>query len=158
MKGAVTFAFAHLPFSLTVFLLPSPRSCGPAGVQFSVKADYGQHTVGRPEPGKALAYVLERFQDLPANAITPTVRVGLNGAWVGANRGLPYLVFSVDPGEHHLCASWQSPSEIHLKSVLLDHVLCPKRQSLLLRNRAAGRGGPLGRRRMEERFGSGEFG
>jgi len=111
MKGAVALAFA----ASSVFAhghsasKPPVTSCGPADVQFSVKADYGQHTVGRPEPGKALVYVIERFQDLPGNAITPTVRVGLNGAWVGANRGPSYLVFSVDPGEHHLCASWQSP-------------------------------------------------
>jgi hypothetical protein len=35
-----------------------------------------------------------------------TTRVGLDGAWVGANRGNSYFVFLVEPGKHHLCADW----------------------------------------------------
>jgi hypothetical protein len=43
------------------------------------------------------------------------VKVGLDGAWVGANHGTSYLSFPVEPGEHHLCAEWQlgeAPSSI----------------------------------------------
>jgi hypothetical protein len=39
---------------------------------------------------------------------TPTIRVGLNGNWVGANQGTSYISFTVDTGEQHLCANWQS--------------------------------------------------
>ncbi len=38
----------------------------------------------------------------------PTTRLGVDRKWVGANHGDSYFYVSVDPGEHHLCASWQS--------------------------------------------------
>lgn len=34
--------------------------------------------------------------------------VGVEGVWVGATRGDSSLYFAVAPGEHQLCASWQS--------------------------------------------------
>ena len=85
-----------------------PEACGPTQIQFSVKTDNSQHSVSNPEPGKALVYVIEEFQNTSRGILRPTVRVGLDGVWVGANRGASYLFFSVAPGEHHLCASWQS--------------------------------------------------
>lgn len=36
------------------------------------------------------------------------IRIGVDGAWIGASRGDSYLFFSTMPGEHHLCANWQS--------------------------------------------------
>jgi hypothetical protein len=33
--------------------------------------------------------------------------MGVDGKWVGATHGNSYMAFSVDPGEHHVCASWQ---------------------------------------------------
>jgi len=36
------------------------------------------------------------------------MRVGLDGAWVGANKGKSYFFFSVDPGDHQVCTNWQS--------------------------------------------------
>jgi hypothetical protein len=36
------------------------------------------------------------------------MRVGLDGNWVGANEGKSYFFFPVDPGEHNVCAEWQS--------------------------------------------------
>ena len=83
-------------------------SCGPPNVQFDVKKDNSQHSIGQPEAGKALVYVIEVFQRPPGEWGTPTIRVGLNGAWIGANRGTSYLFFSVEPGEYHLCTNWQS--------------------------------------------------
>jgi len=52
---------------------------------------------------------------------TPTIRVGLDGSWVGANRRASNLFFPVQPGEHHLCADWQSaydvqPSLVNLRA------------------------------------------
>ncbi len=38
----------------------------------------------------------------------PTMRVGLDGAWIGANKGKSYFFFSVDPGDHQVCTNWQS--------------------------------------------------
>jgi len=38
----------------------------------------------------------------------PTTRAGVDGEWVGVAEGFSYFIFSVYPGEHHLCASWQT--------------------------------------------------
>jgi len=36
------------------------------------------------------------------------MRVGLDGAWIGANDWKSYFFFPVDPGDHRLCTSQQS--------------------------------------------------
>ncbi|HWN74768.1 MAG TPA: hypothetical protein VNO13_03430 [Candidatus Udaeobacter sp.] len=87
---------------------PAPASCGPPEIKFDVKPDKSPHAIAQPEPGKALVYIFEEFEDTQGGFIIPTIRVGLNGAWVGATRGASFLSFSVAPGEHHLCANWQS--------------------------------------------------
>jgi hypothetical protein len=89
---------------------PAPTSCGPREVKFDIKSDKSPHALAQPEPGKALVYVFEEFEDTQGGFIVPTIRVGLNGTWVGATRGASFLSFSVAPGEHHLCANWQSSS------------------------------------------------
>jgi hypothetical protein len=84
--------------------------CGPDKIHFDVKTDRHQHTESLPKPGEALVYVFEQVKldgdELPVNLAT--VRVGLDGQWVGANHGRSYLSFAVDPGEHSICASWQT--------------------------------------------------
>jgi hypothetical protein len=83
-------------------------ACGSDNVKFSVKSIEGQPSAPQPEPGKALVYVVEQY-DRPRNELgKPTVRVGVDGSWVGANRSTSHLFFSVEPGEHHLCSDWQS--------------------------------------------------
>ena len=83
--------------------------CGPDQVNFDVKADKKQHPAPQAEPGKALVYV---FQDVEqsdgVNIGTVTTRVGLDGAWVGAIHGKSYFFFSAGPGNHRVCAAWQS--------------------------------------------------
>ena len=37
-----------------------------------------------------------------------TTKIGMDGAWIGANQGSSFFRFTADPGEHHLCTSWQS--------------------------------------------------
>jgi len=90
----------------------STNSCGPSEVTFHVKLDKSHHSIPQPDSGKALVVVIEVFEQTRWGYVTPTVRVGLDGKWIGANRGSSYFFFSVDPGEHHLCASWQSPDEL----------------------------------------------
>jgi|SRR5580700_9284853 hypothetical protein len=86
---------------------PATAACGPDDVKFNVKSSEGQPAAPQPETGEALVYVVEQY-DRPGNELgKPTVRVGLDGAWVGANRSTSYLYFSVEPGEHHLCSDWQ---------------------------------------------------
>lgn len=81
--------------------------CGSADAKFEVKTDSKQHPVAQPESGKALLYFIEDdtgFLGRPR----PTTRLGVDGNWAGANHGSSYFYVSVEPGEHHLCASWQS--------------------------------------------------
>src|SRR2546430_1529256 len=81
--------------------------CGSDNTKFDVKTDRSLHPLVKPEPGKALVYFLQDdsyFQSRPR----PTTRFGLDGNWVGATQANAYFYVSVDPGEHHLCADWQS--------------------------------------------------
>lgn len=86
---------------------PSPAACGPVNAKFDAEAIASAPAV-QPEPGKALVYVAEDFRKAPGELGNPTLRVGMDGAWVGATRSNSYLSFAVEPGDHHLCASWQS--------------------------------------------------
>jgi hypothetical protein len=88
--------------------------CGAANIKFSVTTDKSKHPVVQPEVGKALVYFIEddtEFESTPK----PTTRIGVDGTWVAANHGNSYSYFSVDPGEHHLCASWQGKTVLGAK-------------------------------------------
>jgi hypothetical protein len=76
--------------------------CGPSGQMFNVQTTDLKHPVGQPEAGKALVYFFVDF------VTAPTMRVGVDGNWVGANNGKSYFFFPVDPGEHNICTEWQS--------------------------------------------------
>jgi hypothetical protein len=71
-------------------------ACGPRDVGFKVTADKSQHPAPTPENGKALLYVVQKDD--------ATTRVGADGKWLGGLRRRTYLLASIDPGEHHLCA------------------------------------------------------
>lgn len=88
-------------------LAAAEAACGPQEVQFTAQAA-GNQPLAQPETGKSLVYVVEVFDKVVGQISRPTLRVGLDGAWVGADKGDSYISFSVDPGEHHLCTRWQS--------------------------------------------------
>jgi hypothetical protein len=113
-----TFKEANMRTALIFFLLASPTlaqnggttasalsACGPTDVNFDVKPDQAQPP-SEPPAGKALVYVIEDVGESSYGWIT--IRVGLDGSWIGANRGNSYFSFVVPPGERHLCANWQS--------------------------------------------------
>jgi hypothetical protein len=89
---------------------PSLAACGPMDAKFDAEA-IASAPPAQPNPGKALVYVAEDFRKAPGEVGNPTLRLGMDGAWVGATRSNSFVSFTVEPGEHHLCASWQS----HLK-------------------------------------------
>jgi hypothetical protein len=107
MKAAlVVILLAVSALAQDVSTAAAESACGPSDAQFAIKTKVGEHPPAQPDPGRALVYVIEEqkfraFRDV-------TARVGLDGAWVGANRGNSYLSLSVDPGEHHLCTDWIS--------------------------------------------------
>ncbi len=86
---------------------PAGSACGPANAHFD-NEPAAEHTTSQPEPGKGQVYVIEVFDKVVGEILHPTPRVGLDGAWMGADKGDSYLAFSVAPGEHHLCVNWQS--------------------------------------------------
>jgi len=88
-------------------LPPASSACGPLDVIFDAQASTSR-AAGQPEPGKALVYVVEDYRQAPGELTNPTLRVGLDGSWMGATRASSYIFFAVTPGEHHLCANWQS--------------------------------------------------
>jgi hypothetical protein len=105
MKFAFTFTLTLIAASVSAqnsAPAPVPQSaCGPTNVKFQINIDDGHSPNPKVEPGKALVFVIEDQQYTGANDVT--VRVGLDGAWVGATQGDSYLFFTVEPGEHHLC-------------------------------------------------------
>ena len=76
--------------------------CGPSGQMFDVQTTDLKHPVGQAEKEKALVYFFVDF------VTAPTMRVGVDGNWVGANKGKSYFFFQVEPGEHNICTEWQS--------------------------------------------------
>jgi hypothetical protein len=93
-------------------------ACGPENVKFEVKLDQIQQPMLNSTNGKAVVYIV---QDFPAIKLLThfTTRVGVDGAWVGANQNRSYLGFTIDPGVHHLCISgqWRGPASIALHRI-----------------------------------------
>jgi hypothetical protein len=86
---------------------PPTAACGLSNISFKVKLDSSQHMLDQPDPGKARIYF---FQDAGTTQTVgyPTVKIGMDGAWLGANHGNSYFSVSVAPGEHHVCVTLQS--------------------------------------------------
>jgi hypothetical protein len=105
---------------LAVFLFAAPTfaqdagsaalaaaGCGSREAEFNVKVDKKQHPLPQPEPGKAVVAVVSLGASVCIGGCL-TTRVGIDGAWVGANQGHSYLFFSIEPGDHRLCVAFQS--------------------------------------------------
>ena len=88
-----------------------PGACGDDKVKFDVTADGSQLALVPPAPGKAQIVFIETMEKggmafcIGCDVVT---RVGIDGAWVGANKGNSYFTLDVAPGDHHLCVDWQS--------------------------------------------------
>jgi len=74
-------AFAQEPSAS----VPSSGGCGANDAQFDVATNKKEHPVAQLQAGKATVYVIEDIFN------GPTMRVGLDGAWVGANKGRSYF-------------------------------------------------------------------
>ena len=100
--------FAQNPFTAL------PAACGSGSVDFNVKLDKSQHTLAQPEAGKARIYFIQEVNTDLLNSFT-TGRRGIDGAWVGANKHNSWFSVTIEPGEHHLCASmWYPRLEQHV--------------------------------------------
>jgi hypothetical protein len=74
-------------------------SCGDFSVNFKVSA-VDDNSAPAVVAGKARMYVVN-----DADSPSWTIRVGMDGKWLGANKGRTYLYSVVDPGVHHVCIS-----------------------------------------------------
>ena len=88
--------------------MPSAPACGSGKAKFEVKLDETQHTLAEPEAGKALVYFVQDVGAVNCLGGCFQTKIGLDGAWVGAVQHNSYFFMSVEPGEHHVCASPQS--------------------------------------------------
>jgi hypothetical protein len=94
-------------FPLLAQSQPSTAACGNLNLSMAVNLDNSRHSVVQPEPGKARIYFIQDT-GLDVTIAYPTTKIGIDGAWVGANKKNSWFSVSVEPGEHHLCAAIQS--------------------------------------------------
>ena len=85
-----------------------PDACGDDKVKFEIKTEKDHAAPGAPNSGKAQLVLIEALDKTFCWGCSVATRFGMDGAWVGANNGDSYFVLSIDRGEHHLCADWQS--------------------------------------------------
>lgn len=85
-----------------------PDACGDDGARFDVKTEEGQPAPAPPPAGKAQIVFIDDDAVKTSGFSFTTFRYGMDGAWVGANKGNSYFALNVDPGVHHLCMSPQT--------------------------------------------------
>jgi hypothetical protein len=87
-----------------------PDACGKDEIKFNVTTQKGQPVPAAPDSGKAQIVLIETLERIGNVQFFggKIARFGVDGAWVGADRGDSYFVVAVDPGVHHLCANWQT--------------------------------------------------
>lgn len=84
-------------------------ACGDDKVSFDVDRGEVKDQIAAPAPGSADLYIVELFNLRDKGKFgRPTLKIGLDGKWLGAVQGFTYLMSPLSPGEHHLCARWQS--------------------------------------------------
>ena len=90
MKSALTLVLfvAASAFAQNTAPAQARTACGPLTAQFEAQAAAGQ-PAAQLEPGKALVYIAEDFRKAPGEIGNPTLRIGMDGAWVGATRTTP---------------------------------------------------------------------
>ena len=110
MKSAsgLLLLFASLVLAAQARATVLPDACGDDKIKFDVTAEKGKPAPVAPPEGKAQIVFIENENHMIGTFMYATIRFGLDGAWAGANYNNSYFAVNVEPGEHHLCASWQS--------------------------------------------------
>jgi hypothetical protein len=86
------------------------KACGPGGVKHSVDTDKKQHPTPEAPPDKALIYVIR--PTLGGHKVQ--TKLGVDGKWVGVNRGNNYFFLTLEPGEHYFCSQAENKSVMAL--------------------------------------------
>ena len=118
-------AFALLIPSAPALATVLPESCGKDEIKFDIKVKMpaeGQATPDIPAPaaGKAQIVFIETLNSASFSFTTPTTRFGMDGEWVGANKGDSHFAIDVTPGEHNVCVNWQSDAPDEANKVGMD--------------------------------------
>ncbi|MGH9788183.1 MAG: DUF2846 domain-containing protein [Candidatus Acidiferrales bacterium] len=87
------------------------KACGPENVKHSARTDKKQHPTPEPPADKALIYVIR--PTMSGNKVQ--TKLGVDGKWVGVNRGDNYFFFTLEPGEHYFCSQAENKSVLALK-------------------------------------------
>ena len=82
-------------------------ACGPAKTTFTAHESALLVDQTPPAAAKAVVYFIQDRGEA-AESQHFTVKIGMDGAWVGAYKNNSVIAVSVDPGEHHVCAKVQS--------------------------------------------------
>ncbi len=98
---------ASLACAGPVWATTLPDACGKDKVKLHVETQEGQPAPAGPADDKAQIIFIEDENQPIGPFMHATVRLGMDGAWLGANKGNSYFAVTVDPGVHHLCASWE---------------------------------------------------
>lgn len=113
MKSSVGMLLvcASLLFTVKVCATTLPDACGADAVKFHVNTQKNQSQPAGPNADEAQIIFVETIESDTGSfciGCDVTTRFGVDGAWVGANKGDSYFVYNVPAGEHHLCVNWQS--------------------------------------------------
>jgi hypothetical protein len=88
---------------------PPLAACGPETTQFTTSHGEVGDAAPPESPEKATVYVIEIYNLADKGRFArPTIRVGMDGSWIGATQGFSYLRFPAEAGTRHLCVRWQS--------------------------------------------------
>ncbi len=104
----VAFLFS-VPFVLVCELRAAtlPNACGDDKIKVEVAV---QKPSSAPPAANATTARLVFVQRLGEACIGCSItRVGLDGTWIGANKGSSFFSVTTAPGEHHVCAFWEAP-------------------------------------------------
>lgn len=95
-----------------------PDACGDDSVKFDVSTQKDAPPPAGPAEGKAQIVFIETVIKPPAclGCGDFTTRIGMDGAWVGANKEDTYFAFSVAAGEHHFCAAGKGKEDVGVTS------------------------------------------
>src|SRR5471030_952046 len=102
VAGIVAAFFGSSVIALAQQRPPVSAACGAPDIQFNVKKDAGKPAQDEWQlRRKALVYFIEQMPNV--GFISKTVRVGVDGRWIGATKPQMYVSFLLDPGVHRLC-------------------------------------------------------
>lgn len=105
---ALSLIFVSIALAAQAGATVLPDACGNDKIKFNVSTKKGQPAPAPPPAGKAQIVFVENENQMIGTMMYATIRFGIDGAWAGANHNNSYFAVNIEPGEHHVCASWQS--------------------------------------------------